>query len=289
MGYAHIKNLYQDKTVLLFKEVWATEKIHGTTAWILYDQDLYPDTLHYHHGGGPREHFIPLFDERRIYEYLKENFGNKHIRLHGEYYGGKINKQRHRYGDYGFILFEIRVGDVFLSFDKVQIIGGKLGLDVVDGVIVPATVEALDRERDRPSVLAMKRGIGDTIEREGIVIHPLIELTKNNGERVIAKHKGERFMETATPRDISPEKLLVLEEAEAIAFEWVTPMRLEHVLDAFPDAELKELPFIIRAMQDDIIKESIGEIKWPDGGMKAVSRRTVELFKDWMRTRGDTQ
>jgi hypothetical protein len=282
MGYADIKNLYQDKDVLLFKEVWATEKIHGTTAWILYDQEKYPDTLQYHNGGGPREHFLPLFDEMKIYAYLKESFGNKHIKLHGEYYGGKINKQRHRYGEYGFILFEIRVGDVFLPFDKVQAIGAKLGLDVVDGVVVPATVEALDRERDLPSVLAMKRGIGDNIEREGIVIHPLIELTKNNSERIIAKHKGASFMETATPREISPDKLQVLQDAEAIAFEWATPMRLEHVIDAFPDADVKDTGNIIRAMQDDIIKESTGEIEWSQEAKRAIGKRTQQLFKDWM-------
>jgi hypothetical protein len=34
MGYAHINNLYKDQEILIFKHVWALEKIHGTSAHI---------------------------------------------------------------------------------------------------------------------------------------------------------------------------------------------------------------------------------------------------------------
>ena len=34
MGYLHIENLYKNQTVLMFKELYALEKLHGTSAHI---------------------------------------------------------------------------------------------------------------------------------------------------------------------------------------------------------------------------------------------------------------
>lgn len=32
MGYLHIDNLYKNRDILLFRECWALEKVHGTSA-----------------------------------------------------------------------------------------------------------------------------------------------------------------------------------------------------------------------------------------------------------------
>ena len=37
---------------------------------------------------------------------------------------------------------------------------------------------------------------------KGVVLRPLIEVTLNNGDRIICKHKCEEFRETATPRPV---------------------------------------------------------------------------------------
>ena len=34
MGYLHIDNLYKNQTIMLFKECYAMEKIHGTSAHV---------------------------------------------------------------------------------------------------------------------------------------------------------------------------------------------------------------------------------------------------------------
>ena len=193
----------------------------------------------------------------------------------------------HIYGDGNrFALFEVKVDESWLSFDKVQKLGEGLGLEVVHGVIVPATLEALDRERDAPSVQAVRNGVGEGLPREGIVIRPLLELTQNNGDRVIAKYKGEAFRETKRPRPVvDPAQLRILEEAEAIAEEWVTPMRLSHVLDKFPDAEIKQTGRIIKAMLADIGAEAEGEIIMSRAAAKAIGTATARLFKERLRER----
>ena len=278
MGYKKINNLYQDQTVLMFKEVWATEKIHGTSAWVTYEHEK----LQFHSGGAKLADFVAIFDQAELLEKMKERFGSKRVRLHGEHYGGpKIQAMSHIYGDMNrFALFEVKIDDFWLSFDKVQKLGAGLGLDVVHGVVVPATLEALDAERDAPSVQAVRNGVGDDLSREGIVIRPLIELTRNNGERVIAKYKGEAFRETKRPRPVvDPAQLEKLNEAEAIAEEWVTPMRLAHVLDKFPDAEIKQTGAIIKAMLADIEAEAVGEIEWSSEARKAIGTATAKLFK----------
>jgi hypothetical protein len=107
MSYMEIQNLYKDQTILMFKQVWVTEKIHGTSAWVTFDRRQNPNKLLYHCGGGPPEKFPTLFDEPKIYAILDELFGDKVVRLNGEYYGGKINKMSHAYGDGGFAFFSI--------------------------------------------------------------------------------------------------------------------------------------------------------------------------------------
>ena len=39
MGYMHIDNLYKNVTIMLFKEAYVLEKIHGTSAHITWSND----------------------------------------------------------------------------------------------------------------------------------------------------------------------------------------------------------------------------------------------------------
>src|SRR6185436_9013658 len=90
-----------------------------------------------------------------------------------------------------------------------------------------------------------------------------IELTQNNGERIIAKHKRDEFRETKSPRPVvDPEKLKVLENAEMVANEWVTGERLNHILDKIPNACMEQTGEIIKSMVEDIKREGNTEIIW---------------------------
>ena len=105
-------------------------------------------------------------------------------------------------------------------------------------------------------------------------------MTKNNGQRIICKHKRKEFAETATERKVDdPSKLQKLAEAEAIADEWVTDMRLTHVLDKRPGIGLEGTRTVIAAMLEDIKREGAGEIEWSQQAEKAVTQRTAQMFK----------
>jgi hypothetical protein len=58
MSYMHIENLYKYPSIFLFKEVYALEKIHGTSAHISWNQG----ELNFFAGGAKHERFVSLFD-----------------------------------------------------------------------------------------------------------------------------------------------------------------------------------------------------------------------------------
>jgi len=290
MGYLEIENLYKDQCVLMFKKLWATEKIDGTSAHIHYNGEK---TVTYFSGGGSHDLFIKLFDQEKILNTMQELFGSKKVTLYGEFYGGKIQKRSYMYGlKSDFILFDIQVDNAWLSFDKVVELGKKFNLDVVESEIIDSTVEEIERVAKKTSALALKKGMGEHL-REGIVLHPLIEVVCNNGNRVIAKYRNDVSNETKTPRPIAdPEKLKVLQEAKAIADEWVTPNRLNHVLNKLASEQKinvetinkKDTSTVIQGMIDDVIKESKNEIVDSNEAKKEIGVKTHEIFFEYLKT-----
>jgi hypothetical protein len=72
----------------------------------------------------------------------------------------------------------------------------------------------------------------------------------------------------------------VLEQAEAIADEWVTEMRLTHVLDKLGNpADMSATPKVITAMLEDVLREASGEIVESKEARKAIGARAVKLYK----------
>jgi hypothetical protein len=151
---------------------------------------------------------------------------------------------------------------------------------------IEVNLDNLNVYRDAPSVQAVRNGCGDDKKREGIVLRPLIEMRLNNGERVICKYKPDEQMENKTKREVSPEQLQVLEDAKAIAEEWVVPLRLEHVLQKFPaDVNMELMGDIIKAMIEDVYREARGEIVEGKAVEKAISKVTVQLFKQKLQSK----
>lgn len=231
-----------------------------------------------------------MFDSDMLLKLLIEKFGLRKVTIYGEHYGGKIMGMSKTYGDKKrFVVFDIKLGqfddapEMWMAFDKVKILCHELNLDVVHGVIVPTTVEALDTQRDLPSVQAKKCGVEKDCIREGLVLRPLVECD-HYGERIIAKYKRSEFMETATPRSLDPARLQVLADAKSIAEEWVTDMRLVHVMDKIPHAPMEgftmsSIPAIIKAMLEDVKRESKGEVIWTPEVEKAIAGETGKKMK----------
>jgi hypothetical protein len=291
MSYLHIDNLYKNQEILLFKECYALEKIHGTSAHISFRRGLTPDQkadytyeIKFFSGGEKYDNFVKLFNTEWLKEiFIKLNIDN--MTVYGEAYGGKQQGMFATYGkELKFIVFDVKIGNYWLSVPQAEEIAKQLGLEFVWYKKIPTDLVAIDFERDDFSVQSFRNGIGNK-KREGIVLRPLIEVIKNNGERIIAKHKRPDFQETKTPREITPNKLKVLEEANTIAEEWVTPMRLSHILDKIENPTIEKTPDVMKAMIEDIEREGKGEIIESKDARKAISRKTAILFKQHLNGR----
>ena len=58
----HINNLYKDQRVLLFREAFVLEKIHGTSAHVRWSEGQ----LTFFSGGASREVFVKIFDHAAL-------------------------------------------------------------------------------------------------------------------------------------------------------------------------------------------------------------------------------
>lgn len=279
MSYLHINNLYKDQRILAFKRCYALEKIHGTSAHISWNEGqlgfFSGESLHV---------FEKLFDSAALSEAFSR-LGHAKVMVYGEAYGGKCQGMKLTYGDsLQFIVFDVKIDNSWLSVPGMQQVADVLGLETVPWVETSTDVVELDRLRDLSSEVAVRRGCGNR-PREGIVIRPPFEVTTNNGERVIAKHKADAFAERSKPPKVQdPTKLAVIAEAEAIAAEWVTCMRLTHVLDKIDgEPAIERMPEIIKAMIEDVYREAKGEIVESKEAKTAIGKRTAIMFKSRLK------
>ena len=277
MGYLHIENLYKNQTIMLFKECYALEKIHGTSAHISFKDGQ----LHLNSGGEKHDNFVKLFDQEALAKGMAD-LGAMEVVVFGEAYGGKQQGQSWRYGkELRFVAFDVKIGDCWLDVPNAEQVARRLGLDFVHWKQVSTDIEALNAERDTPSEQARRNGVEGDQPREGVVLRPLVEFRMNNSDRVISKHKRDEERETKTARKVDdPAKLQVLQETEAIALEWVTETRLQHVLDKLPQGiGVEATGQVIAAMVEDVTREATGEILDSKEARKAIGARAAELFK----------
>lgn len=279
MAYLSIENLYRSKAqeILLFKELYALEKVHGTSANISWKEGK----VSYFPGGESLSKFKSLFNEERLVKHFTE-LGHEEVVVYGEAYGGSCQKMSYMYGpELRFIVFDVFINNIWLDVPNMDEVATRLEQEVVPWRKIVCDLAAIDNERDRPSEVAVRRGFTEEHIREGVVLRPLAEMFNRYGERMIVKHKHEKFGERKTPQKVEdPSKLKVLTEATAIAEEWVTEMRLEHVLQKLPQGiGLESMQRVLQAMVEDVLKESTGEIVDSKEARNAINKKTVELFK----------
>ena len=95
MGYLHIDNLYKAQDILAFRECYALEKVHGTSAHIGWGYAPTGETmvtkpehpLRFFSGGEPHERFKKLFDCEKL-KAVFPVFGHEKMTVYGEAYGG---------------------------------------------------------------------------------------------------------------------------------------------------------------------------------------------------------
>ena len=278
MGYMHIENLYREsaQNILLFKEVYATEKIHGTSCHISWKDGR----VGLFSGGVNYDHFLSLFDLKS----LSEKFcalGHEKVMVYGEGYGGKCQGMSKTYGpNLAFVVFDVQIDHIWLTVPNAHDVASKLGLEFVHYNRVSTDTAALDAERDAPSEQAKRNGISDSAMREGIVIRPLAEFFDNRGNRIIAKHKRPEFSERKTIPNVDPAKRELIAKAEEIAMEFVTDMRLAHVLDKLGNpSDISSTGEVIKAIVEDVCREASGEIADNKAVRKAIGSAASKLFK----------
>jgi hypothetical protein len=282
VGYLHIENLYRNQTILDFKECYALEKIHGTSAHVAWKNG----TLTFYSGGEKHDPFVALFSQESLVAAF-EAMGHADVTVFGEAYGGKCQGMSKTYGDkLRFVAFDVQIGEAWLDVPNAEDVCKKLGIEYVHYVRIPCDLAAIDLERDAPSIQAARNGMTRLDDpatwkiREGIVLRPIHECTDHRGNRVIAKHKRAEFSERKTIPNIDPAKREIADKAEAIADEWVTDMRMNHVLDKLGNpSDMADTGKVIAAMVEDVCREASGEIVDSKAVRKAIGSAAAKIYR----------
>jgi hypothetical protein len=284
MGYMHIDNLYKDQRILMFKECFAMEKIHGTSAHVAWRDGK----VAFFSGGEKRENFLALFDADALAVQFAERFGERNVTFYGEAYGGKQQGMSATYGKaLKFIVFDVKIGEQFVDVPVAHEIAKACGFEFVHYDRVACEVGILDFLRDTPSFAATNNGCAGTDRfgctppiREGVVLRPIHECTFNDGKRVIAKHKRPEFSERKTAVPVDDEQRQVLEDAQSVADEWVVAMRMQHVLDKLGNpTEMSATGKVIEAMVENVMREANGEVSDTHAVRKAIGKAAATMYK----------
>lgn len=178
----------------LLKDVkWTfTEKVDGTNVRVMWNGDRVlfngktdnaqlPTPLFYK----LEELFMGQANEQKI----EELFGKDPVVLYGEGFGNKIQAVGSSYVPDGvdFILFDVKVGDLWLERHNIEDIAKKLDIKVV-----PVAFEGTLEEASDFVAKGFKSSLAD-VEAEGIVGTPTTPLLTRRGERIITKIKTRDY------------------------------------------------------------------------------------------------
>jgi len=276
----------------MFKEVYAMEKIHGTSTWITFK---FGRKMAFHSGGENYENFKALFDETLLETNLSKIASENNwvsIKIHGEAYGGKQQRMSKTYGTkLKFIVFDIFVTSTdkqipakYLDVPDAEKLALELGLEFVSYVKGSNTPVWIEEQSAVESIQAIRNGAGSGKLREGVVVRPITEALFPDSKRAIAKHKNAEFWEITTRRPLG-ERAKVIAETNQIVDEWVTENRVNHVIDRVlqskekKELEISDIKNFLELMVEDVKRESEGEVVWADAVTKGIRRKAGKMFK----------
>jgi len=170
-----------------------TEKVDGTNIRVMFDGNKIT------YGGKTDNasihgHLIlrlqELFDSKL--ELFKETFPPKEgeetqVCFYGEGYGAGIQTGGCYKSTKDFVLFDIKIGGLFLFRKDIEEIAVKFGIDIVPIIGEGTLQEGIELVKN-----GFKSKWGDFIA-EGIVARPLTELRTRRGDRIITKIKHKDF------------------------------------------------------------------------------------------------
>ncbi len=165
-----------------------TEKVDGTNIRVIWDGENITF-------GGKTDNaqlYAPLFvvlQKMFTKEKMAKVFDFGNVVLYGEGHGAKIQKGGGNYNPDGvdFVLFDVRVGDIWLSRENVEDISANLDCPIVPIVNYGTLLEGI--EIARSGYESLWRGF----KAEGLVMRPETELLDRRGNRIITKIKYKDF------------------------------------------------------------------------------------------------
>jgi len=164
-----------------------TEKVDGTNIRVHWDSEKII------YGGRTKNAQIPAtliqaLNNMFHVDGFKKVFDGP-VTLYGEGYGPKIQKGGGNYRkDQSFVLFDVRIGDIWLEHHNVMDIGNNLKINWVPTSFTGSLLDG---------VILCKGGFkskwGD-FQAEGVVARPAVELLDRRGHRIITKIKCKDFV-----------------------------------------------------------------------------------------------
>ena len=127
---------------------------------------------------------------------------------------------------------------------------------------------------------ALRNLVSTGVEREGVVVKPMVEMVDRFGDRVIYKHLNAQFSEFKSGPKLN-EKLNVIIKQNEILDQWVTVTRMEHVLSHLEHEPItRDIPLVADAFVADVKRESqiLVEFEWTGEIEKALKKASGELF-----------
>lgn len=127
------------------------------------------------------------FDNKNKMNKFKEVFQGKDVCLYGEGYGGKIQNGTGYRQHESFILFDVRIGHIWLDYKAVQNVAQKLDIACIP-LIGVAPLEFM--------VELCRNGFDSKLGKcgaEGVIAKPIMGLNTKIGQRIITKLKVRDF------------------------------------------------------------------------------------------------
>lgn len=210
-------NQYSDKYADLLKTTLfsATEKVDGINLNIIYDGNDVWYQGHTDSSNWSQDESDWINKHYCNYEFTQlceQQFGEKTVQFCGELIGPKIQKNRYGLDDYKFVVFDIKINNVYINREAVKEITNTMLMDTVKdyegslikngGRFIKDSVPAFEtlymtidewatfmQLMEKTPQLYIGSKFNPNIEIEGFVIRPKYELIKANGERIIYKIK----------------------------------------------------------------------------------------------------
>lgn len=197
----------------LFNNKWEwTEKVDGTNIRIYNDPFVHPDDQ-VRFGGRTDNAQIP----KELLTHLQSTFNVElfhkaffdpdaippRVTLYGEGYGPKIQSGGKYREDASFVLFDVQVGDAWLSRNNVDDVARKMGLDSVPVIHYGNVQDAIDIvssgyifNKEGGIIRFGRQGLESkwgSFEAEGLIGRPVVPLFDRKGNRVTVKIKAVDF------------------------------------------------------------------------------------------------